>query len=184
MTILLTAPYNDKERENLEEVFGEVIYRSWKPNGRAFNAQEVMDLLAESGADAYITEHDTVTKEVIDAYPNLEFIGVCRGTPSNVDIETASAHHIPVFHTPARNAQAVAEMFLANVITLMRNTLPAIDWLESESWEAGRTIPIFSLKEMNWQAKRLAWLGLAPLDSLLQSWYNIFPVRLNIMILM
>jgi D-3-phosphoglycerate dehydrogenase len=137
MNILITAPYNEQDRKVLETTFGQITYRPWKPNGQAYNENELIDLLNESHADALITEHDHVTKKVISSFKELKFIGVCRGTPSNVDMKTASKYGIPVFHTPARNAQAVAEMFLANVITLMRNTLPAIDWLQSESWKAG-----------------------------------------------
>ncbi len=175
MTILLTAPYNEHERKILEEAFGEVIYRSWKPNGRAFNAHEVMDLLADSGADAYITEHDTVSKEVIGAHPDLRFIGVCRGTPSNVDIKTASTHHIPIFHTPARNAQAVAELFLANVITLMRNTLPAIAWLESESWEAGAHDSYLQFKGNELAGKIIGLVGFGAIGQRIARMVQHFP---------
>src|SRR5690606_17134746 len=117
-------------RKILTEAFGEVIYKSWKTQNRAYNANELIKLLAESKADALITEHDEVTEEVINAFPDLKFIGVCRGTPSNVAVDLATKKGIAVFHTPARNAQAVAEMFVANVITFMRKTLPAMEWLK------------------------------------------------------
>jgi D-3-phosphoglycerate dehydrogenase len=78
-----------------------------------------------------------VTANVINAHPNLQFIGVCRGTPSNVDLDAAKANGIPVFYTPARNAQAVAEMFVANVINLMRNTIPSWQWLTGKNWGEG-----------------------------------------------
>ena len=137
MRILITAPYNEEGQKVLAEMFGEIIYRPWKSNGRAYNEQELMALLGETKADALITEHDQVTAKVIEAYPYLQFIGVCRGTPSNVSLETATEKGMPVFYAPARNAQAVAEMFVANVITLMRNTIAAIQWLEEEKWEEG-----------------------------------------------
>ncbi|WP_238533770.1 Rossmann-fold NAD(P)-binding domain-containing protein [Pedobacter agri] len=89
MRILVTAPYNDQGREILEKNFGEVIYKTWKDQGRSFNESELITLLGESKADALITEHDHVTEKVIDSYPNLQFIGVCRGTPSNVALHTA-----------------------------------------------------------------------------------------------
>lgn len=159
MKILITAPYNEKKRERLEAALGPVVYKPWKPHGRAFNAEEVTNLLKENEANGYITEHDKVTKEVIEQNTDLKFIGVCRGTPSNVDIITASAYHIPVFHTPARNAQAVAEMFLANVITLMRNTLPAIDWLEHESWKAGAHDSYLQFKGNELAGKTIGMIG-------------------------
>lgn len=137
MKILITAPYNEMAQKELEKSLGEIIYKPWKVNGRAYNDRELLDLLSQTEADALITEHDSVTAMVIETFPYLKFIGVCRGTPSNVALNAASREGIPVFYTPARNAQAVAEMFIANVITLMRNTLTAVEWLESESWKAG-----------------------------------------------
>src|SRR5690606_27551027 len=121
----------------LEKQFGEVVYRSWKPKGSAYNETEIGELLQSTGAEALITEHDHVTEQVIRSVPKLQFIGVCRGTPSNVSVATATELGIPVFYTPARNAQAVAEMFISNVTLLLRNTLPGIDWLKGRQWQAG-----------------------------------------------
>ncbi|MBC8081792.1 MAG: hydroxyacid dehydrogenase, partial [Hymenobacter sp.] len=126
MKIVITAPYHQKGQDELEHLFGEVIYRPWKLQGHGYTESELIDLLEETQADALITEHDEVTAAVIDAHPNLRFIGVCRGTPSNVAVATATENGIPVFNTPARNAQAVAEMFIANLVTMMRYTLAGI----------------------------------------------------------
>ena len=90
MKILITAPYTDVAQEQLREKFGEIIYKPWKPNGRAYNEQELFQLLESTGANALITEHDEVTEKVITGNTQLEFIGVCRGTPSNVAIDAAS----------------------------------------------------------------------------------------------
>ncbi|RYE14691.1 MAG: hydroxyacid dehydrogenase, partial [Sphingobacteriaceae bacterium] len=137
MKILVTAPYNENGRELLASNFGEVIYKVWKDNDRAFSEDELISLLDETQANALITEHDHVTAKVIENHPDLQFIGVCRGTPSNVSLETAKQKGIPVFYTPARNAQAVAEMFVANVICLMRNTIPSWQWLIGKNWGEG-----------------------------------------------
>lgn len=159
MKILITAPYNKHARMVLEKTFGEVCYKPWKPNGRAYNEEELIALLHQTEAEALVTEHDSVTKKVIDTFKKLKFIGVCRGTPSNVDIKTASEYHVPVFYTPARNAQAVAEMFLANVITLLRNTLPAMEWLESESWKAGAHDSYLQFKGNELAGKTIGMVG-------------------------
>lgn len=178
MNILVTAPYNEKEKSVLETAMGAVAYHPWKTHGRAFNAREVMDLLAQSRADAYITEHDAVTEEVITAYPHLKFIGVCRGTPSNVDMRAASSHHIPVFFTPARNAQAVAEMFLANVITFIRNTLPAVKWLESGSWQAGAHDSYLQFKGNELAGKTIGMVGFGAIGQRIAEMTASFPCRI------
>jgi D-3-phosphoglycerate dehydrogenase len=159
MRVLITAPYYEKAQQALAAVAGEIIYKPWKGQGRAYNEAEVIALLASTGADAYITEHDQVTAEVIRRNPHLKFIGVCRGTPSNVAIDVATSLKIPVFYTPARNAQAVAEMFIANVITLMRNTIPARQWLLDEKWEAGAHTSYLQFKGQELAGKTVGMVG-------------------------
>lgn len=137
MRILITAPYNEIGRKFIEENLGEVIYEPWKKQGRAYHEDELIKLLAASNADALITEHDHVTEKVISLNPHLKFIGVCRGTPSNVAVDRANELGIPVFHTPARNAQAVAEMWIATVIAFMRKLIPSRAWLVAKNWGEG-----------------------------------------------
>ncbi|WP_205509999.1 2-hydroxyacid dehydrogenase [Longitalea arenae] len=175
MKILVTAPYNDNGLETLQEHFGEVIYRPWKPNGRAYYADELTALLKETGAHALITEHDHVTAEVIDACSHLQFIGVCRGTPSNVALATATKHGIPVFYTPARNAQAVAEMFIANVITFMRNTMAGVAWLKGRNWAAGAHTSYLQFKGTELAGKTVGMVGFGAIGQLIASMLQCYP---------
>ena len=160
MKILITAPYNEEAQKVLAGIFGEIIYRPWKPHGRAYNEKELMGLLDETGANALITEHDQVTEKVIEANPDLKFIGVCRGTPSNVSLETAAQKGIPVLYTPGRNAQAVAEMFVANVINLQRNTIAGWQWLKGENWGEGAHTSYLQFKGNELAGKQSGWLDL------------------------
>src|SRR5882762_10802859 len=131
MRILVTAPYHEEGLLELRKYFGETIYKPWKQNEMAYSESQLLHLLHETKAEALITEHDHVTEKVIREHSHLRFIGVCRGTPSNVALSTATEKGIPVFYTPARNAQAVAELFIANTITFLRQTLGGIEWLKS-----------------------------------------------------
>ena len=159
MKILVTAPYNEKGIEELNTKIGEVIYKPWKSNGRAYNENELMQLLSETNAEALITEHDEGTSRVIEAFPKLKFIGVCRGTPSNVAMDSAKNKGIPVYNTPGRNAQAVAEMFFAGVIILMRKILPANDWLDKEKWEKGAHTSYLQFKGNELANKTIGMVG-------------------------
>ena len=159
MRVLITAPYHEKAQQELAAIAGEIIYKPWKQQGRAYNEQELVELLRSTKADAFITEHDQVTATVIRQNPHLRFIGVCRGTPSNIAIAVASEMNIPVFYTPARNAQAVAEMFIANVVTLLRNTIPARQWLLDEQWEAGAHTSYLQFKGQELAGKTVGMVG-------------------------
>lgn len=175
MSVLITAPYNEEGLSEIASMFGEVCYRPWKTNGSAFTATKLIELLQEAKATALITEHDHVTREVIEAFPNLQFIGVCRGTPSNLDLEAAKEKGIAVFYTPARNAQAVVELLIANVITLLRKTLPAINWLESGKWEAGAHTSYLQFKGSELAGKTVGLVGFGAIGRKLANILKEFP---------
>lgn len=179
MRILITAPYNDKGLKELETQFGEVVYKSWKPNGRAYNETELLELLANSKADALITEHDHVTATVIAANPQLQFIGVCRGTPSNVAVATATEMGIPVFFTPARNAQAVVEMFISNVIMLLRNTIPGINWLKGRNWQAGAHDSYLEFKGNELAGRTIGLVGFGAIGQLIAKLVKDYPCNIQ-----
>jgi D-3-phosphoglycerate dehydrogenase len=175
MKILITAPYHEQGIADLQLKLGEVIYKPWKTNNRAYQEEELLTLLHETGAEALITEHDQVSENVIHANPHLQFIGVCRGTPSNVALATATQYNIPVFYTPARNAQAVAEMFIANVITFMRHILPATQWLKSRQWEAGAHTSYLQFKGNELAGKTIGMIGFGAIGQLIARMVENYP---------
>ena len=175
MKILVTAPYHDEGLTELKKNLGEVIYKPWKGNNRAYNETELLDLLDETKADALITEHDHVTEHVINANARLQFIGVCRGTPSNVAVQVATGYGIPVFYTPARNAQAVAEMFIANTITFMRHTIPAMDWLQKRRWDAGAHTSYLQFKGNELAGKTVGMVGFGAIGQLIAGMIENYP---------
>ncbi|MBN7742982.1 2-hydroxyacid dehydrogenase [Bacillus velezensis] len=134
MTVLITAPYHDEGLKELTELFGRTVHRPWKKHGRAYREDELIRMIQETNASGLITELDEVSERVIDILPDSAFIGVCRGMPSNVDIAAATKRKIPVFFTPARNAQAVAEMFIGNVISFLRHMYSSHQWLKDGKW--------------------------------------------------
>lgn len=176
MRVLLTAPYQNEEAlAELRSLVDEVVYRPWKLHGKAYNPEELVLLLRETDADALISEHDQITEEVLRSCPELKFVGICRGTPSNIDVEVATELGIPVFNTPGRNAQAVAEMFIANVVTLMRNTLPAIEWLEGRNWEVGAHTSYLEFKGNELAGKKVGMVGFGAVGQYIARILESFP---------
>ena len=178
MRVLVTAPYHEKGLFDIKQDLGEVIYRPWKVNGRAYNEDELLALLYETEAEALITEHDQVTEKVINANAHLQFIGVCRGTPSNVSLETATKHGIPVFYTPARNAQAVAEIFIANVITMLRRTIPAMNWLRERKWDEGAHTSYLHFKGNELAGKKIGMVGFGAIGQLIAKLVENYPCEI------
>lgn len=177
MNVLITAPYNDNGITLLKEAFGNVIYKVWKEKGSAYTADELNGLLCDAKADGLITEHDEVSAAVIKKNPHLKFIGVCRGTPSNVDLTAAKQFNIPVFHTPARNAQAVAEMLIANVIIFLRQVVPAINWLKERHWQKGAHASYLQFKGSELAGKTVGMVGFGAVGQFAAGILKAFPCK-------
>ena len=125
MRALITASFDPAARERLARSM-EVVHEDWKVRNHIhFDGAVFAKHIIEVGADVLIIEADLVHAEVLEACP-LTMIGCCRGEPINVDLGLATEKGVPVFHTPGRNADAVADLTLAFMLALARR-LPAID---------------------------------------------------------
>jgi autoinducer 2 (AI-2) kinase len=94
-----------------------------------FDGAEFARRLREESCDVVIVEADLVHSEVLDGV-DIRMVGACRGEPVNVDIELATKKGIPVFHTPARNADAVADLALCFMLTLARHVYDAVSFVK------------------------------------------------------
>jgi len=125
MRALITASFDPTAKARLATHM-DVVHEDWKARNHIyFDGAAFARRINEVGADVLIVEADLVHSEVLDACP-IAMIGCCRGDPVNVDLALATAKGIPVFHTPGRNADAVADLTLAFMLMLARR-MPAID---------------------------------------------------------
>src|SRR5438552_10835680 len=125
MRALITASFDPRARARLERLM-EVVHEDWKVRRTIhFDGVEFAAHIREVGADVLIVEADLVHAEVLDAC-RLTMIGCCRGDPVNIDLALATKKGIPVFHTPGRNADAVADLTLRFMLALAgRQAAPA-----------------------------------------------------------
>lgn len=125
MRAFITAAFTDEAKTALGRHM-EIVHEEWKSvrGYPYFDGAEFAQKIRDVGADVLIVEADLIHAEVLDTC-NLTFIGCCRGDPVNVDLELCTAKGIPVFHTPGRNADAVADLTVGFMLALLRH-LPAI----------------------------------------------------------
>ncbi len=124
MRALITASFDDAAKARLARHM-EIVHEDWKVRQSIyFDGAQFAARIQQVGADVLIIEADLVHSEVLDTCP-LKMIGCCRGDPVNIDLELATRKGIPVFHTPGRNADAVADLTLAFMLMLARH-MPAI----------------------------------------------------------
>lgn len=62
-----------------------------------------------------------VTAEVLAALPDVRLLGCARGGPVNVDLGAARERGVRVTTTPGKNAEAVADLTIGFLISLVRN---------------------------------------------------------------
>lgn len=137
--LLVRAPINEESRTKLSDLFAEVVYAPWTDSGERYYEQEMIDCLLREKPDALITELDVINENVLKEYSDLKFIGDCRASPENIDVEACNKYNIPVLCTPARNANAVAEMWLGSLIAFERNLVDSVNWVRERKWNEGTT---------------------------------------------
>ena len=133
--------------EKLKETFGEEIdFTVHKmPPGpmisgehgdaiREYSGEEDQVIEWARDADALLVHIAPVSRRVIDALPNLKFIGVGRGGPVNVDLEAAAERNITITNAPGRNAGAVAEFTIGAIISTSREIAMGTMEMKANQW--------------------------------------------------
>jgi D-3-phosphoglycerate dehydrogenase / 2-oxoglutarate reductase len=127
---LVTAPLRGPGFAKLQQL-ADVIYDPWiselDPSPlRIYTAEQLAERIRAEAADVIVVESDSVGGPVFDPGSRaLIAVASTRGDPNNVDIPAATAAGIPVLNTPARNADAVAEMAVALLLATTRHLVTA-----------------------------------------------------------
>lgn len=171
----MTAPLRGPGFARLRRL-ADVVYDPWIEQTplRIYSPEQLAERIAAEGADVVVVEGDSVRGPVFER--GLIAVASTRGDPNNVDVEGATAAGIPVLNTPARNADAVAEMAVALLLAATRHLLAAdadvrsgnifrdgtIPYQRFRGWEiAGRTAGLVGLgavgRALRW---RLSGLGM------------------------
>jgi D-3-phosphoglycerate dehydrogenase / 2-oxoglutarate reductase len=119
-----------------ENITGEAMTRLRETHDVAFEPElwQNVDQLAEQlqTARAIIVRNQTkVTRELIEAAPNLQVIGRAGAGLDNIDTDAASEAGIVVSYTPSENSISVAELVLGFMLTAVRQIPSA--WLHTRS---------------------------------------------------
>lgn len=124
----------DFDYSHVGEIPSSVDLRVVPPIPDARPLHEAVDAGLLAQARALVIELGTVDEETLRAAPHLEFLVVCRGTPANVNLPACVRRGVVVRATPARNADATADLTLALIIQALRRTSEAERWLRARNW--------------------------------------------------
>ncbi|MDX8454262.1 2-hydroxyacid dehydrogenase [Mesorhizobium sp. VK9D] len=86
------------------------------------------------GADVLLTHLGPISRSLIERAPKLKFIGVTRGGPVNIDMAAAREKGIRVANVPGRNATAVAEFTIGEILACTRKIAEGHVGMAAGAW--------------------------------------------------
>ena len=134
MNTLVLAPFSDDGLARLAAL-GRVVHEPWTETRTLWDPEELGMRLTSEGFDALAVEADFLFEELFDAAPGLRIAAICRGDLHHADLDAATEHGVAVVRTPARNAQAVAEFAVAQMLALARHTSAGERYVREGRWE-------------------------------------------------
>jgi D-3-phosphoglycerate dehydrogenase len=156
---LITAPLRGPGLDKLRSLF-DVVHEPWIDQTplRIYNADELAARVDAEGATVLVVESDLVSGPVLQR-PMLA-VAATRGDPTNVDVGAATAAGVPVLYTPARNADAVAELTLGLLLAVTRGITVADHEARSGLvWRDG-TIPYQRFRGRELAGRHVGLIGL------------------------
>ena len=133
MNTLVLAPFSTEGMARLAAL-GRAVHEPWTATRTLWDPEELGARLAAEGFDSLAVEADFLFEELFDAAPGLRIAAVCRGALNHVDLDAATDRGVAVVHTPGRNAQAVAEFVVGQMIALARHVPAAERRVRDGAW--------------------------------------------------
>ena len=133
MRALILAPFDERQIVRLSAEMT-VTHESWLDTLKLTDPDDLAARIRAEGTSILVVEADFVFEETFDDAPGLKFLGICRASTTQVDVDAATAHDVVVVNTPGRNARAVAEHALGLLFALARRIPTAHSYVTSGHW--------------------------------------------------
>ncbi len=111
------------------EALGEVVVYDRTP----MDNQEIITRIGD--APYVFTNKTPINKEVLDACPQVKFIGMLSTGYNVVDVETAKAKGIPVSNIPTYGTNAVGQFAIAMLLEICHHVAHHSDAVHEGRWE-------------------------------------------------
>ena len=105
------------------------------PEERPLDESKMVKIVARENPEVVVTGAEPITKQVLEAGPNLRMIMKHGVGVDNIDIQTATTLGILVANAPGTNTEAVADMTIAMMLALLRGVYNAVQSTKSGGWE-------------------------------------------------
>lgn len=119
------------------------------------------DMIIDRAYDAEIvlTNKCVMDKDIIDALPNLRYIGVQATGYNIIDVECASMNNIIVTNVPAYSTEAVAQMVFAHILNFTRRVADHAKEVRKGEWASKPDFAYWTYPQEDLDGKNLGIIG-------------------------
>jgi D-3-phosphoglycerate dehydrogenase len=149
MKVIIADLFSQSSIKQLEEAKWEVIYDT------KFKDAKLVEALAAHNPEVLVVRSTKVSKEAINAAPNLKLIIRAGAGYDTIDFNYAATKSIKVANCPGKNSSAVAELAIGLILAIDRKLIENTTLLKAGKWQKasyasckgvkGRTIGLIGL---------------------------------------
>lgn len=158
MKAVITAEFSDEAEQRLLNLGFTTHRAGWGVTGQPLHENELVDLVGQ--AAVLITEHDPVSRALIESCPQLGLVVSCRGTPVGIDTEAAAENGVTVMNTPGRNADAVADFTIGCILDAVRHISASDRHHRRSGWTVSEQMPYLHFRGRELSKLTLGIVGL------------------------
>ncbi|OQW38992.1 MAG: hydroxyacid dehydrogenase [Proteobacteria bacterium SG_bin4] len=159
--VISTSSFDIDNNPPLQQLLQKSMRIVTNPHKRKLTEDEIIELLS-NGATGLIAGIEPLTDRVFQASPQLKVISRCGAGLDSVDLNAAKQRGITVLNTPEAPAQAVAELTMAFILNLLRQTAAIDRAVRQKEWPrtqgrllAAQTVGIVGLGHIGRRVARL-----------------------------
>ncbi len=159
--VISTSSFDIDNNPPIQQLLQKGMKVITNPHRRKLTEDEIIELLQE-GATGLIAGIEPLTEQVFQSANNLKVISRCGAGLDSVDLVAAKNHGITVFNTPEAPAQAVAELTMGLILTLLRQIRQIDQSLRKGEWPrtqgrllAAQTVGIIGMGHIGRRVARL-----------------------------
>jgi len=159
--VISTSSFDIDNNPPLQQLLQKGMLIVTNPHKRKLTEDEIIELLS-NGATGLIAGIEPLTHRVFQASPQLKVISRCGAGLDSVDLNAAKQRGITVLNTPEAPAQAVAELTMAFILSLLRQTAVIDRAVRNKEWPrtqgrllAAQTVGIVGLGHIGRRVARL-----------------------------
>lgn len=140
----------DLSWEGLKALGDVTIYDRTQPD-------EVLERVKE--AEILLTNKTPITEEVIEAAPNLKYVGVLATGYNIVNLEACRKRQIPVTNVPAYSTNAVAQLVFAYILEICHHVTHHTEAVLAGEWTNSKDFAFWNYPLIELEGKTIGIVG-------------------------